>query len=477
MLLGQLLVANGLVSQEDVAAGLRYQRQNGGRIGEILVAMGRLSREDLVAVLASVPPAPQSVADTGIALSELIDLLTKTMLAGGVDTVARVAEEMHLPPRVAHQLVDEAKERQLLEALGSTTGGLVLTPRYGLSARGRDWAYQAQEKNGYVGPTPVPLGDYVSRIRLQAIGGERVTPEQVAAAMAGIIVPEALTGQVGPAINSGRAMLLYGPPGNGKTSVAQRIGGIFAATVYVPFAFEVGGQVIKVFDPDIHREVPPPEGSGPVPGNTIRARGLDPRWVPCSRPFVVTGGELTLEMLDLSYNAQARFYEAPLHVKALNGAFLIDDFGRQLARPETLLNRWIVPMESRVDYLKLHTGKSFTLPFDCLVMFSTNMPPSQLMDAAFLRRIPYKVEVPAPDRDTFRRIFHEAAAVHGLEAPEEAIGFVMAEIADRRGQPLAAFQPNFLLEQVVARARYLGIPARVEEAMLRPAIENLHTRD
>ena len=223
------------------------------------------------------------------------------------------------------------------------------------------------------------------------------TAQSVEKAFANLIVSEEFIHQIGPAINSGRSILLYGPPGNGKTSVAERIGSIFNDTIYIPYCFEVEGQIIKVFDPGIHKRIE--RNTDGAARGTLRREDFDQRWVPCRRPFIVTGGELTLEMLDLSFNALAKFYEAPLHVKALGGIFAIDDFGRQLVSPEALLNRWIVPLESRVEYLKLHTGKSFSLPFDELVVFSTNLAPRDLMDPAFLRRIPYKLEIGGPTPD------------------------------------------------------------------------------
>jgi len=307
--------------------------------------------------------------------------------------------------------------------------------------------------------------------------GERVPPAAVERALSGLVGAERLVDRIGPAVNSGRTILLYGPPGNGKSSVARLIGSIFQATVHVPYCFEVGGQIVRVFDPDIHQEVPSAEEAFRSANPTsIRARGADARWVPCARPFVVTGGELTLEMLELGFNPATRFYEAPLHVKAMNGIFLIDDFGRQQVRPEVLLNRWIVPMESGVDFLRLQTGKSFSLPFDALVMFSTNAAPQQLIDAAFMRRIPYKIEVPPPDAQEFATIFRRVAGSRGLHAEEAAIGFVVAELTGRRGLALAGFQPGFLIDQVMAACRFQGIPPRLDPPLLLAAIDNLHTR-
>ena len=236
---------------------------------------------------------------------------------------------------------------------------------------------------------------------------------RIRAAVGDLEMDESILEQAGPALNSGRAILLYGPPGNGKTTVAMRFASVFHDVIYIPYAVEVEGQIIRVFDPSVHTEVTAARDDE-TSLSFVRQDEYDARWVPCRRPFVITGGELTLEMLDLRYDQTGHYYEAPLHMKALGGCFLIDDFGRQLVSPANLLNRWIVPLESRIDYLKLHTGKSFSIPFEEMVIFSTNLEPEQLMDPAFLRRLPYKIEVGAPAIERYRRIFEQECGRHGM---------------------------------------------------------------
>jgi len=471
MLLGERLVANGLVSREDVAAALENQRQNGGRLGDNLVAMGKLAESDLLRALNSVPPAPLTIEDTGLGLTDLLNLVTKALHTGAADTAARLAEVLRLPQRLVQRLVEEATSLKLIETLGVVSGLTGAQPRIGLSARGREWSQQAFEQNGYVGPAPVPLAQFVSRIQQQAIGDERVSPDSVARSVANLVVTDDLIGKVGPALNAGRPMLLYGPPGNGKTSVAERIGAIFASTIYVPHCFEVAGQIVKVYDPDIHKEIPTTEAQS----SSLRATGFDRRWVACRRPFVVTGGELTLEMLDLSFNPLAKFYEAPLHVKALNGTFLIDDFGRQRAKPEDILNRWIVPLNSRVDYLTLHSGKSIRLPFDEIVIFSTNLHPNDLMDPAFQRRIPYKLETVEPPEELFRRVFTDMAKKRGLELTDDIYRIVIDGVRQNQA-PLAYFQPKFIVEQVLASCKFEGAKPQFTADNVKDALANLFVR-
>jgi len=471
MNLGDILVAKGLVSTDDIKRAVEHQRQNGGRFGESLVALGILTHEQINKVLADAPQAPLTVAATALDPAMLLELAMKGMLSENLETASQLAEAMKLSSTIVNQLLNEAKERKFVEALSVASGGGAMAElRLSLTRAGREFANDALKRGQYFGPAPVSLKEYQQRILHQRITNEVVTRDQLVDGFKGLVMPDRFLSRLGPAINSGTAILIYGPAGNGKTTVAEIVGKIFQNVIYVPYCVDLDGEIMKVYDPSIHRKVPD-AGEQQGVANVRRSR-MDMRWVACHRPMVITGGELTIEMLDLKYNSVAKFYEAPLHVKALNGTFLIDDFGRQRAKPEDILNRWIVPLNSRVDYLTLHTGKGVSIPFDEIVIFSTNMHPDDLMDPAFQRRIAYKLETVAPPEDLFRRTFVGMAQKAGLELTDDIFVQVLDRVREFEA-PLAYFQPKFIIEQVLATCKFEGVRPQFTKDYVEDALCNL----
>ena len=450
-------------------------REVGSRLLDLLRGLDAAAPEQLARIQRmQPPPAPTTIAETGISEIVLTKLLLKAMHVGALRTVPQLVKGMKLTVAVVEQLLQAAAGRKLVEVAGSDVQGLVPILEYGLSDIGRRWAADAYEQSQYLGPVPVPLATYAAQIERQRIGHQSFDPAGVGAAVADLVFDPMLLDSIGPAIAARRSILLYGPPGNGKISIAERIGRLFTDIIFVPYAIEVDNQIIRVFDARLHgasEAVDDPPSSD----FAIRREDYDERWVACRRPVAMAGGELTLEMLEVRAAERAGFYDAPLHVKAMGGIFVIDDFGRQLVNPKALLDRWIVPLEKRVDYLKLHTGKSFSLPFDELVVFSTNMEPEDLMDPAFLRRIPYKIEIGEPSEAAYREIFGQVIANRRLDMPAALVDFVVAELR-RRGVALACYQPSFIAAQIVSACRFAGRPAVADEARILAALANLSTR-
>jgi len=469
--IGDVLVARGLATPDDLSAGRDLQRTRGGGLGDCLVELGRISREDLETVFNSAPPAPRNLAEVGAPIATLLGLLLKMIYAASVETVSEVADLLLLPPNVVADIFEEAENRQLLAVVGAVRADLTSERRYALTKSGVEAAQAAMARSEYIGPAPVSLDAYRLQIRSQGIAHEHADQPEIEAAFKGLVVSQELFVNLGPAINSGRSILLYGPPGNGKTTIANRIGTLFKDVVYVPHCFEVDGQIVKVFDPLVHRQVQS-QGQA-VRTLTATREQFDRRWEPCRRPVIMVGGELNLQMLDLGYDAESKYYEAPLHIKALGGVFLIDDFGRQLVTPKALLNRWITPLEDRIDHMKLNSGKSFSLPFDELVLFATNLSPADLMDTAFLRSIPYKIEVFSPAPKVFSDIFHKVAGEMGVESPQTLIDEVSKEISSWGDVSLAGYQPKFIIEQIQAACRFAKVPFEYKPQFVRMALSNL----
>jgi predicted ATPase with chaperone activity len=377
-----------------------------------------------------------------------------------------------LPRRVIQQLIEDAIHQRFIGATGASSD-LALSTRYALTEAGRNAAKEALEQSVYLGPAPVSLASYQEQIEKQRITNEMLEESTLRKGFEGLVVPEHMFRRLLPAINAGRSVLLYGPPGNGKTTLSTRIAALFKDIVYIPYAVEVAGQIIKVFDVQIHKPVHQETASPlqPPAGLGLHRETFDQRWQACTRPVVMTGGEMTLDMLDLQFNPDARFYDAPLHVKALNGMMLIDDFGRQKFAPNDLLNRWIVPMENQVDFMKLTTGASFTLPFDVLLMFSTNLQPSDLMDAAFLRRIQYKIKLFEPTVEEYRQIFNAVARSRGLTLEDDVFDYVVKALTPFG---LAYYQPRFIADHALETCKSFKLPPLLTTELAGEALANLY---
>ncbi len=478
-LLEDLLISKGLVTKEDMVRAFEYQRENEGllSLSGALTATGAITAEQIKEVMDETPEAPITIEDIDVNPMLLLQLMIKGIHTENLETPSQISEAMKLPNSVINELLEDAVARKFVEVVGqekNSAGGAYAGMRYQLSQAGRDWAIESLEQSQYFGPAPVTLEAYQDRVLRQRITSERVTRDDIQEAFKELVIPDCFIDDLGPAINSGTALLIYGPAGNGKTAIAEAIGTVFSDVIFIPHCFEVDGQIVKVFDPSVHKPINKEVLDGKAPPS-IHREHLDKRWVPCHRPMIITGGELTLEMLDLKFSEVSKFYEAPLHIKAINGIFVVDDFGRQQAAPGDILNRWIMPLSNRVDYLSLHTGKSFQVPFDELVIFSTNMHPDDLMDPAYLRRITYKIETVAPPEELFHQVFVDVAQKERIEFCEETYQQVLKEIRDKDA-PLAYFHPSFIVNQVIASCKFAGTDAQFTTENVQRAMRNLFVR-
>lgn len=420
-----------------------------------------------------VPAAPRSIQETGLTFQFLLELTTKMLFEGGQLRLADLARQSKLVPGILEQVLAFMRSERLCEVTQRTAAQADIS--YVLTELGRDRALDFKRHSQYAGPAPVSLSAYVERVEHQSILEQPVTRSQMRAAFAGCVINEALLDRLGVAMHSGRPLFLYGPAGSGKTFTAARLVNVFDGPVYVPFAIAVGSEVIEVFDPLVHKPVVDPEL--PVRRVLDRAVNHDERWVLCHRPTVFCGGDLAASMLNLEFDEGRKVHALPAQAKANNGVLILDDLGRQLVHVRDLLNRWILPLDSAVDYMTLRSGKRFKIPVDVKVIFCTNLSPSEIGDEAFLRRLGHKVYVGALDQSNYSAIVRQVCEELGISYSTDGLEHLLRKHRAGTGRPLLASNPREILGLVGGYAHYHGVPAAMTPAMLDWAWNNRFVAD
>jgi predicted ATPase with chaperone activity len=415
------------------------------------------------------PRSPETLEDAGLSAEFVEELLLKVLYVHGARSGQQLIDTVRLPfPFVDSQLLDMQQRRfvEVRSAAGASRGSYV----FDLTGTGRERAREAFAGSRYVGPAPVPLAQYRQAVAQQSIGKAHVTRDAMRKGFEGLVLDPAMLDVLGPAINSAKSLFLFGDAGNGKTLIAETIASLLGGELYLPFAVELDGEIMVLVDPTYHRSAAgTPAGDDPMEALWLDSASTDRRYARVARPVVLTGGELTLDQLDLQYDAYTKLYQAPFQVKANGGVLIIDDFGRQRVPPRDLLNRWIVPLERREDYLTLHTGAKFSIPFDCLVIFATNLDPKSLVEEAFLRRIHYKVQVEDPDRAEYEEIFRRCCAARGIPFDGLALEFIYREYYGRLGLSPRSCHPRDLTDHVLDIAKFLGVPPALSVDLLEHA--------
>lgn len=422
------------------------------------------------------PPSPASLAETGLSMTMMRDILLKTMFRMSMTHISDLSRVLCLSFSQVQQLIDSARGEHLIEAMGTMQATSTSSEMgFQLTGDGRNRAQQALTISEYYGAMPVPLEIYSEQIRRQSIRKLKVTREQLVAAMGDLILPDGLLADLGPAVTSGRSILMYGPPGNGKSSISNGIRDALGDFVYVPRAIVHSGQILAVYDPIVHRLVPTDQSSS----TALRVTGqrFDPRYLLCERPTVITGGELKLEMLELKYNPVSKTYQAPLQFKAMGGVFIVDDLGRQEEPPQALVNRWIVPLEMNYDILTLVSGEKFVVPFDTLVIFSTNFHPNEIFDQAALRRIFFKIKIDGPNQADFLKIFALVARKRRIPLNEDALIHLLQVKYPTINNIYSNYQPVFLIDQMIAICDFEGKPYHMSPELIDRAWSNMFVHD
>jgi predicted ATPase with chaperone activity len=408
-------------------------------------------------------PAPKTLEQAGLSRDLITQLVLKTLHFSGELTGTELARRLGLPFHVIEPVVAASKQQHHLDISGGTLGSA--SYKYRITDTGRTRAVLFLEHNHYVGVAPVPLVQYRRYMEaFQASAPHQVTRAEVRKAFSHLVISQKVLDQLGPAVNAGHSMFVYGPPGNGKTVISQAIHNLLEGDILVPHALEVEGSIIRFFDPVNHEPFPEEVNDSLDLGDDE-----DRRWVRCRRPRVMVGGELSLDQLELSYSTTMGFYRAPVQAVANGGVLVIDDFGRQSCSPRELLNRWIVPLESRVDFLTLQTGQKFDFPFMTMIVFATNIRPNELVDEAFLRRIHYKIFAESPTRAEFLKIFENTCRERGMDFRPSVVDSLLANYFKPRQIQLRGCQPRDLIDQVISLAEYLGEEPELSTELLEAA--------
>ena len=421
------------------------------------------------------PPAPKTLVETGLPMVVMRDILLKTMFRRNIEEVTEMSKVICLPVPVMQELVDLARTQKLVEATGTLHANSGGEMGYQLSDAGKARALDALAQSEYYGAMPVPLEVYQQQVKRQSIRNIQITRQQLTGAMGHLVLPPDLLSDLGPAVSSGRSILMYGPPGNGKSSISNGIRDALGDTIFVPRAVFYSGQVITVYDPIVHT-LAEKDDDNP---NALRltSNRWDRRYVLCERPTVITGGELSLDMLDLVYNPTSRTYQAPLQLKSTGGVFIVDDLGRQAEPPQALINRWIVPLEEGKDILALQSGEKFEVPFDTLVIFSTNFHPNEIFDKAALRRIFFKIKIDGPSQKDYLKIFSLVAKKRKMPLDEAALIHLIKVKYPTIDNIYANYQPIFLIDQMISICEFEGIPYQMSPELIDRAWANMFVKE
>lgn len=407
------------------------------------------------------PRAPRTPQESGLPFQFLVELVAKVLFVRGQVRITELCAHLCLTVGVIDPVIAFMRSEKLCEVTRRGDSNTDSDLTYCLTGVGLQRAAHYTDRNAYAGPAPVTLADYCVQVEAHSVGKMLITRDDVARNFSNVVVNPLVLEQLGAGMNSRRALYVHGPAGSGKTYLTERLNGLLNGSIVVPHAIMIDGEVMQLFDPMVHRPIAPPLAAV---GSIEKATQDDTRWVECARPTVLTGGELTLDMLDLQFDAATRFYQSPSHLKANNGIFIIDDLGRQRCSPVELMNRWIVPLDRRLDYLSLHTGHKFMVPFDVVVVFSSNLRPQELVDASFLRRLGYKIHVGALSEAEYRLVFRSTCADFGLPYRDDIVDYLVHEHHTKKSRELLACYPRDLLAQVRDRARFEESGASLERA-------------